>query len=113
MKIYEKPWKSVHRLNRNWKYFDQNFGTRELELIEKRVGKEWAKKWIQRRKIKSKVGCLLSKRYFLIHCSHIFAKNILRHIYHTFSSIFTSKLCGCQGPEFRSHIFELAPTETP
>ena len=49
----EMPWTSVHELNPNWQYFGQNFGKTEIQQIEQITGKEWAKKWEARRKIKS------------------------------------------------------------
>ena len=49
----ENPWTSVHQLNPNWKYFDQNFGKTEIQEIKKYTGKDWTKKWEERRNRKS------------------------------------------------------------
>ena len=49
----EKPWTSVHQLNPNGKYFDQNFGKTEIQEIEEKTGKEWTNKWEE--KIKQKI----------------------------------------------------------
>ena len=51
--VSEKPWTSTHKLNPNWKYFGQNFGQTEIQEIEKRIGKEWTKKWEERRNNKT------------------------------------------------------------
>ena len=64
----------MHRLNTNWKYFNQDFGNRELELIEQRVGKKWTEEWEMKRENKSQVGC------FIVQHGHIF----MPHTDHTF-----------------------------
>ena len=71
----QNVWSSVHKLNQNSKYFEQNLDQKEIEQIAKMCGKEWTNKWIRRTKNKNK-SQKIKDRELLEHVGYFYSREI-------------------------------------